>query len=52
MNIIGDIFRTRADIEVNRAYIFLGQSEIFRDDELSAATRVIDENFTFVRGQH
>ena len=37
---------------MNRAYIVLGQSEIFRDDEWSAATRVIEENFIFVRGQY
>ena len=34
--ILGDIFLTRADIEVNHAYIVLGQSETFRDDEWSA----------------
>ena len=33
--LVGNIFRTRADIEVNRAYIVLGQSEFF------------EENFTF-----
>ena len=30
-----------ANIEVNRAYIVLDGSEIFRDDEWSAATRVL-----------